>query len=148
MRHYPADSRDATARIIALALMADGAIDLSEAESMHHHRIAAGLDLDNALLDRVVHQFCEDVLSCAHLTPAGQHELDPATIESLLDDIRDPVLQAKLFSAILNIVNAEGQVLGSELLLVSRAMKVWSLESGASRDTRELLKGAPSVAAR
>ena len=140
MRHYATDSPEASARIVTLALLADGAIDLSEAESMQRHRIAETLSLDNALLDRVMHEFCEDVLSFAHLTPAGQHELDPASIDGLLNEIRHPALQAKLFSAILHIVNAEGQVLGSELLLVSRALKVWSLGPQETGNSRELLK--------
>ena len=132
MRHYPTDSREATARIVALALLADGAIDLSEAETMQRHEITAKLGLDAQLLDRVVHAFCEDLLSSAHCTSAGQHELDPATIDALLGEIRSPALRMRLFSAILNIINAEGEVLSSEVLLLARALKVWSLDAGTA----------------
>lgn len=124
MRRYPTDSPEATARIIALALMADGAIDVSEEESMQHHHILDTLGLNNQLLDKVIHEYCEDVLSFAHQTPAGQHELDPASVDGLLQEISDSALQGRLFSSILSIINAGGQVQGSEVLLIVRALKV------------------------
>lgn len=144
MRHYSADSREAVARIVALAMMADGAIDRSETESMKYHQIAASLGLDDILIDRVMHEFCEDLFSFAALTPTGQHQLDPATIDGLLADIGDPTLQAKLFSAILNIVNAEGQLLCGEVMLVERVLKAWPLVSGARPSVGNGLQRAPS----
>lgn len=67
----------AIARIVALSLMADGAIDLSEVESMQRNKIISSLGLSNPLFDKVTHEFCEDMLTFANRTPAGQYELDP-----------------------------------------------------------------------
>ena len=128
MRHYEKNSPEASARILALALMVDGAIDLREAESLQRHRIIETLDLSKPLFDQVVREFCEDVLAFAGCTPSGRYELDAKCIGALLQEIHDPLLQSKLFSAILHIVNAEGQVLGSEAVLLTQAVKVWSLD--------------------
>ena len=72
MRHYAKNSPEASARILALALMVDGAIDLREAESLQRHRIIETLDLSKPLFDQVVREFCEDVLAFAGCTPSGR----------------------------------------------------------------------------
>ena len=39
MRHYPTNSPEALARVVAIAMMADGAIDSSELKSLERHDI-------------------------------------------------------------------------------------------------------------
>lgn len=129
MRQYPTDSPEASARIVALALLADGAIDLSEIESLQQHRVINKLGLDTSLFDRVVREFCEDMLSFAHLNASGRHELDVASIDALLNEIRDPEKQSALLSAMFNIVNAENSIQAGEGVLISEALKVWHPES-------------------
>jgi uncharacterized tellurite resistance protein B-like protein len=149
MRHYPSNSPEAMARIIALALMADGAIDLSELESLKHHEITKHLGLDEREFDKVIHDFCEDMMTFAHRAPNGQFELDPKNIDALLGEIQDPELQNQLLSAMLHIVNAEGRLLSGEAVLVSRAMTRWGLDLRATSDSwepqRSLRKTAGAV---
>jgi uncharacterized tellurite resistance protein B-like protein len=137
MRHYPSNSPEAMARLVALALMADGAIDLSEVESLQRHKITKQLGLDDRQFDKVVHDFCEDMLAFAQPAPSGQLELDHECIDSLLDEIQDPDLQNRLLSAMLNIVNAEGNLMRGEVVLVSRAMKRWGLDLRATESSWE-----------
>ena len=134
MRHYPTNSPEAMARIVALALLADGAIDLSELESMKRHEITKGLGLDDRQFDKVVHDFCNDMMTFAHRAPTGQFELDQKSIDALLAEIQDSELQSRLLSAIFSIVNAEGNLLASEVTLVSRAMTRWGLDLRLSSD--------------
>jgi uncharacterized tellurite resistance protein B-like protein len=137
MRYYPSNSPEAMARIIALALMADGAIDLSEIKSLQRHEISKNLDLDDRQFDKVVHDFCEDMMTFAHHAPSGQFELDQKSIDALLGEIQDPDLQNQLLSAMLHIVNAEGKLLSGEAVLVSRAMTRWGLDLRATSDSWE-----------
>lgn len=116
------------ARIVALALMADGAIDLSEIESLEQHDIVNRLGLDQSGFDKVVHEFTEDMLTYAHRMPSGQLELDQDATALLLGEIRNPMLQKKLLRALLDIVNADGRLAGGEALLVSKAMKLWEID--------------------
>ncbi len=145
MRHYPSDSPETMARIVALALMSDGAIDLSEIESLERHEIVERLGLDQPQFDKVVHEFCEDMLVYAHRSASGQLELDQDDITKLLGDIRNPLLQKKLLRAMLDIVNADGRLAGSEALLVSKAMKQWEIDLYEVSHAPALRKGLALV---
>jgi hypothetical protein len=76
MRHYTTDSAEAMSRVVALALLADGALDHSELESLASHEIHNRLRIAPETLDRVIHEFCNDLLQCARAPNIGQIELD------------------------------------------------------------------------
>lgn len=128
MRHYAPDSPEATARIIALTLLADGAIDLSEIESIKRYRIIENLNLSQRLFDEVVHGFCEDMLVVSHRGQSGHIELDRETAKALLSDIQSSDLQHKVLRAMLDIVNADTKLSGSEAIVVAEAMKLWDID--------------------
>jgi hypothetical protein len=46
------------ARIVAVALLADGALDHSEVEALEEHELRDNLGLPAATLERVLHEFC------------------------------------------------------------------------------------------
>lgn len=149
MRHYVPDSPEASARIIALALLADGAIDLSEIESIRHYKIVEKIGIGEECFNKVIREFCEDMLVSAHRTTAGQLELDRDTVVKLLGDIRQPAEQHKLLRSILDIINSDGSLSGSEAVLVSEAMKRWEINLlDVSRvDPPRARRWAPPVAA-
>lgn len=128
MRHYPSDSPEAMTRVVALALLVDGAIDLSELESLKRNDIVNRMGLDPARFDQVIHEFCDDMLTYVNLKPSGQHELDPESIDHLLAEIGNPKLQKKVLSVMLDIVNADGNLAHSETALVAQAIKYWKLD--------------------
>lgn len=128
MRHYTTDSAEAMSRVVALALLADGALDHSELESLKSREIHDRLHITPETLDRVVHEFCNDLLQCAPAPNIGQIELDRELIDHLLDDIRSPEMQKDALGAILDIVNADGCLNGGEAILISEAMNLWGLE--------------------
>jgi len=151
MRHYPSDSPEAKARVVALALLADGAIDLNEIEALERHEVVSRLGLDHPGFDRVVREFCEDMLVSANRGPSGQIELDEDTIDALLADIQDPLTRKRMLRAVLDIVNADGRLADGEAVLVSQAMKSWGLDlydvaNGARlRRAERIPPGMPSV---
>jgi uncharacterized tellurite resistance protein B-like protein len=134
MRHYTTDSAEAMSRVVALALLADGALDHSELESLASHEIHNRLRIAPETLDRVIHEFCNDLLQCARAPNIGQIELDREMIDHLLDDIRSPEMQREALGAILDIVNADGCLNGGEAILISEAMNLWGLERDRSPD--------------
>jgi hypothetical protein len=143
MRTYTTDSAEAMARVIALALLADGALDHSELESLTKRGLDDQINIDPATLDRVIHEFCNDLMQCAPAPNVGQIEFDRELIDHLLDDIRSPELQKKALSAILGIVNADGCLNGGEAILVSEAMNRWGLE--LKRVTRTEVRAAQPI---
>ena len=128
MRNYPIDSSEALARIVALALLADGALDHSEAEALEKHELRENMGLPAETLERVLHEFCNDLLQTARAPNIGQIELDPQLVDHLLDDIQSPELQKKALAAIVDIVNADGCLNAGEAILISQAMSSWGLE--------------------
>jgi len=128
MRSYATDSPEAMARIVAAALMADGAIDPSEFRLIKRRDIAARLGFDHHCFNRVLHEFCDDMLAYSLRKPSGQQELASETIAQLLQEIRSPTLQQNLLRAILDIVHADNLLTGGEATLVSQAMNCWGLD--------------------
>ena len=128
MRHYTTDSPEAMSRIVALALLADGALDPREIESLDRRAILDKLGISHATLDRVTHEFCNDLLQCARSPNVGQIELDRDLVEHLLDDIRAPEKQQQALAAIVEITEADGCLNGGEAILISEAMSRWGLE--------------------
>lgn len=128
MRHYTTDSAEAMSRVVALALLADGALDHSELESLKSRQMHDRLRIAPETLDRVMHEFCNDLLQCARAPNVGQIELDRELIDQLLDDIRSPEMQKDALGAIVDIVNADGCLNGGEAILISEAMNLWGLE--------------------
>jgi len=140
MRHYTTDSAEAMSRVVALALLADGALDHREVESLSRHGIFDRLQIAPATFDRVVHEFCDDLLQCARAPNVGQIELDRELVDHLLEDIRSPQLQQQALGAIVDIVNADGCLNGGEAIVISEAMSLWGLE--LQRVTRTLVRPA------
>ena len=128
MRHYPSDSPEAQARIIALTLMADGAIDQSELRLLNERNTINQLGMEPEDFDRVFYEFCTDMLSTAERTSNGQLELDRKAIDLLLDEVTDPALRMSLLRIMLDLVHADQQLAGGEAVLVTQTLKRWSID--------------------
>lgn len=128
MRHYPSDSPEAMGRLVALTLMADGAIDASELKLLDRKDIIRRLGLNESSFDKLVHELCDDMLSSAQRTPAGQLELDVEHIDLLLAEVQHPMLQKQVLRMMLDIVNADSRLSGGEAVLVSEAMTFWGID--------------------
>lgn len=128
MRNYSVDSPKAMARVVALALLADGAIDPSELKLIERPDITARLGFDQHCLNTVIHEFCEDMLGSSLRGPSGHLELAAETVAELLEGIRNPSVQQNLLRAIFDIVHADNRLAGGEATLVSQAMNCWGLD--------------------
>ena len=85
--------------------------------------------------DQVFYEYCEDWVTSAQRRPAGQLELDVASLGLLFDEIRDPHLQKLALRSMLDIVNADRQLNGSEAILISQAFRHWQIERYEVTDT-------------
>ena len=85
MRHYTTNSPEAMGRAVAIALMADGAIDSGELITLERQDIINRIGLEADRFSKVLSDYCEDILISAHRLPNGQLELDSHTIGLLLD---------------------------------------------------------------
>ena len=128
MRHYPSDSPQAMARLVVLALLADGIIETSELDQLDDKGTIARLGLDSGSFDDVFYGFCADMLRSGQRMTAERLDLDDDAIDRMLDEIRDPLLQKKTLRAMMDIVHADRQLAGGEAALISRALKRWAVD--------------------
>jgi len=128
MRHYPANSAKAAARILAMALLADGAIDPSELRTLERFGTLRRLGISEDEFDETIHELCEDLLAFAHRSHGGNLEVEGDALRAVLGDVSLPYLQRKLLRAVVQIVNADGRLAGGEAVLVTHASEVWGLE--------------------
>jgi hypothetical protein len=135
MRHYPTNSPEAMARIVAVALLADGAIDPAEMSVVERRHIVEAIGIGRERFDRVLADYCDDYLANVQRMPYGQFRLDAQTITLLLDEIRAPELQQKVLRAMLDIVNADRCLGGDEAVIVAQAMRQWDIELHQIADT-------------
>lgn len=128
MRKNPPDSPEAAARIVALALLADGAIDRRETLLLERQQILKRLGIDNERFDTIYYEHCADLLTHAARETSGQLTLDERSIKMLLGEIRDPTLQRKMLRIILDIVHADRRLTAGEATLIAHALKQWEID--------------------
>jgi uncharacterized tellurite resistance protein B-like protein len=127
MRNYTIDSPQAKARIIALALLADGGLDKSEIEYLDTRDIVDHLGIAAGTFDKVMHQFCEDVEQYGLLQPNGQLDLASPVIRDILDEVRQRGAREALLRTIFDIVLADRNLSLGEAQLTARAMSHWGI---------------------
>ncbi|SER50554.1 TerB family tellurite resistance protein [Giesbergeria anulus] len=124
MRHYEVDSPESVSRLLALTILADGGIDLAEMRLLQQSDLARQFGIEDAQFDRVMHEFCLDLMQSGK----NQLELDRESIVQLLHDVRSPTLQRKLLRIMLDIVDADQSLVGSESILLAEAMMIWGVD--------------------
>jgi uncharacterized tellurite resistance protein B-like protein len=128
VRKYTTNSPEAGARVVALALMADGAIDRSEIVLLERQNVLGLLGLDAEQFDSIYYEFCTDMLASARRNASGLLELDQPFIKALLDEISDPALQKKILRITLDIANADHRLTTGEASLIALTLERWSME--------------------
>lgn len=133
MRHYPKNSPQAAARIVALALLADGHLCKRELDVLDQLDAHGQLGLAQDELHAVAHSFCEDLLATAHGNWGTAFQLDAGTLSQLLSDIDDPVLRRQVLALCTAIVDADQHVADGESLVLLAAVEQWGLTEAVSQ---------------
>ena len=127
MRHYPNNSPHAAGRLLALTMVVDGNLAQSELSALHSSRILKHVELDQSAFQELLHELCEDLLTCS--VRGGQVQLDPAMIDGMLREIDEPDLRRHLLQAMWSIADADGWLADGEAVLLARAGVVWAAET-------------------
>lgn len=128
MRHYPPNSPQAAARIVALALLADGNVTKAELDVLAQHDAYRTLGLTQAELHEVLQSFCEDLLDNARLAWSEACRIDPRSLAELMADIDDPVLRRTVLRLCLLVVDADDHVAEGESIVLNAAVEHWGLQ--------------------
>lgn len=124
MRSYPTDSPEAVARIVALALLADGNLHPGELGALQTHPPHL---LADGLMETVLREFCEDLLATHAAAPASTLTLDDATICALLDEVQDESLRARALQLCVAVVEADAHLAGGEFHVLYAAARRWGV---------------------
>jgi len=127
MRHYEENTASAAGRIVALAMVVDGALAPSELRALTRPRLLEHIDIDIDTFHGLLEDLCNDLLTSS--VKQGHVELAPATIDSLLGEVTDPGLRRRLLRAMWAIADADGVLADAEATLLARACAMWSAES-------------------
>lgn len=125
MRTYPTNSPHAAARLLAMALVADGNYSLTEIRALDRIQASRRLGLAPRALKQVLDTFCEDLLAAAGGRWTGSADMDEATRQQLLDEVRDPALRAQVVDLCQAIVQADGHEAVGEAALLDTLARAW-----------------------
>ena len=127
MRTYPNNSPQAAARIVALAMLADGQVCKVEIDVLDRLRAHEELGLRPDELHSIVHSMCDDMLSTAEMTWADACKVDPHTLAKLMAEIDDSELRLKLLGLCVAVIEADGHVFEGEAIVLRAVVEQWGL---------------------
>jgi uncharacterized tellurite resistance protein B-like protein len=139
MRTYPLNSPQAAARLLAMALVADGNYALSEIRALDRLDAARQLGLSPQDLKAVIEAFCEDLLLGAQGEWLGSSQLDAATRQALLAEVTDPDLRATIVALCEAVVEADGHLADGETAMLDSLTRAWRQLPGRHRNTEGVL---------
>lgn len=125
MRTYPVNSPQAAARLLAVALLADGNYALSEIKALDRLAAAKRLGLQPEELKAVIEAFCEDLLLGAQGEWLGSSQLDPATRQRLLGEVTDRALRSTIVDLCVAVVEADGHLADGETAMIDGLTRAW-----------------------
>jgi uncharacterized tellurite resistance protein B-like protein len=137
LRRYDVNSPQAAARIVALAVVADGDIGETEIQALDRWVAHEQLGLPRQALHGVLDAFCEDLLTSGQLTWADACPVDERTLADLMGEIQDHALRLKVLGLCVQLVEADGHVDEGESAVLTAAVEHWGLH-------REMLRAAPA----
>ena len=128
MRSYPANSPRAAARVVALLLLADGAVSRSELDVLVRLGLHERLQLDPSQMQGVFEDLARDLFEFG----AGWHSsggLHPIVVSCVLDDVTDPQLRSTVLDACHAVARADSHLAQAESAMLAHALHQWELPS-------------------
>ena len=133
MRTYPINSPQAAARLLAMALVADGSYSLTEIRALDRIQASRRLGLSSRALKTVLDHFCEDLLADARGRWTGSADMDETLRQQMLDEVRDPALRAQVVDLCQAIIQADGHEADGEAALLDALTRAWRQPPAARR---------------
>ena len=125
MRSYPTDSPQAAARLLAMALVADGNYSFTELRALDRLDASRQLGLSPEAFKDVIETFCTDLLSAAQGEWTGSARMDEASRQQLLREVRDPDQRALVVALCQAVVQADGHEADGEAALLDALTRAW-----------------------
>ena len=127
MRTYLRNSPPAAARIVALAMLADGHLCKTEIDALACADVHTQLGLPHAELHAIVHALCEDLLVSSQGDWEAACRIHPDTLASVLAEIDDPALRVKVLRLCLTVIAADEHLADGETVILAAVAAHWGL---------------------
>lgn len=125
LRTYPVDSPRARARLIVLALLADGRLDAAELDGLTKFQAFESLGLSREDFFQVLYDFCADVAGLPE--GSGSYLMSPADLDTLFAEVCGPAERRQLLRLMFDVIRSDGHLAPSEARLFWTALDTWRL---------------------
>lgn len=136
LRAYPVGSPRAKARLVVLALFADGKVDASELDSLTESGAFAELGITREDFFEVLYDFCADATGLPD--GRGNYLVSPALLETLFAEVSGGAERQKLVRLIFDVIRSDGHLAEGEARLFWHALDTWRLRLKDGIDCRPL----------
>lgn len=123
MQSLPVNSPQAAARVLAMALVADGHYSMTELRALDRLDAPARLGLSPEAFKDVLDRFCQDLLTIGNGRWTGT--VDAATREQLMAEITRPDLQDLIAQQCEALTMADGHLADGEVDLLDALNVAW-----------------------
>lgn len=139
-RPYPRNSAEAAARIVALALIADGRIKAVETAALVALQAPERLGLTRPQWHGVIHDLCVDLLGTAGCGDEGC--LPSEMLDGMLDEVDDEAMRRLVLRMCSAVVHADRQIDDGESFVLLAAVERWGLHPDDEDLLEPMLYGA------
>jgi hypothetical protein len=126
LRPYPRNSAEAAARIVALALIANGRVEAAEVAVLDALQAAERLGLTRARWHGVITELCADLLEAARPGDEGRR-IPGDVLNQMLDEVDDHGTQRLVLRLCSAVVQADRQIDDGESIVLLAAIERWGL---------------------
>jgi len=125
LRSYPSDSPRAKARLLALALLADGRLGQEELESLGRHSAFHALGISREDFFEVLFDLCSDFVRVP--SGGGDYLLAPTTLDELFAEVRNPEGRRTLARLMFDVIRSDRHLAEGEQRLLWNALDAWKM---------------------
>ena len=134
LRTYPVNSPRAKARLIVMALLADGRVDAAELDGLAKYQTFEELGISRDDFFQVLYDFCADAAGLPE--GSGNYLMSPALLDDLFAEVGSDGERQKLIRLIFDVIRSDGHLAESEARLFWRALDTWRLRLDDGIDYR------------
>lgn len=122
LRAYPVNSAQAKARLVVLALLADGRLDECELEVLNRRACFSALGISREGFVQVLHEFCADV---SRLARGADWRVAPDLLAGLFSEVTEVQARQTVLRLIISVISSDGHLSGGEERLFLGALDAW-----------------------
>lgn len=139
-RIYPQNSPEAAARIVALALIADGRVKAAEVTALDALNALERLNLTRPRWQGVIGDLCADL--CRSVRSDADGCVPGEALDRMLDEVADERMQRLVLQLCSAVVHADRELTEGESIVLQAAIERWGMHPDEHALLESVLYGA------